>query len=242
MSQSERGFATIDSRRLFPAIECNDQTLLVFGLVYVARLYFAMLVLWSRPPDWHEIPIVYVFFIPSIFYTMVRGKIDECSAPVTAVAIFLYVVGSGFSTIGEYQRYAFKKQPANKGKLMTGGLWSLTMHANYFGDTLLFTGWTLASSGLAVSWTWWAVPVMTALFVFMHIPVRAPRPGSPSDEVAAMAYKWDSSVTASPRAGPRRVPRGPLPEGIPQVRLVDGEIHSVYLLSSRAELGKNPTP
>ena len=65
---------------------------------------------------------------------------------------------------------------ANKGKLMTGGLWSLTMHANYFGDTLLFTGWTLASSGLAVSWTWWAVPVMTALFVFMHIPVRAQRP------------------------------------------------------------------
>ena len=59
---------------------------------------------------------------------------------------------------------------ANKGKLMTTGLWALTMHANYFGDTLLFTGWTLASSGLAVSWTWWAVPVMTALFVFMHIP------------------------------------------------------------------------
>ena len=160
----------MDSRRLFPAIECNDQTLLVFGVVYVARLYFAMLVLWSRPPDWHEIPIVYVFFIPSIFYTMTRGKVDECSAPVTAVAIVLYVVGSGFSTIGEYQRYVFKKQPANKGKLMTGGLWSLTMHANYFGDTLLFTGWTLASSGLAVSWTWWAVPVMTALFVFMHIP------------------------------------------------------------------------
>ena len=64
----------------------------------------------------------------------------------------------------------FKKQSANKGKLMTTGLWALTMHANYFGDTLLFTGWTLASSGLAVSWTWWAAPVMTALFVFMHIP------------------------------------------------------------------------
>ena len=165
-------FATIAwyALELLPAIECNDQTLLVFGVVYVARLYFAMLVLWSRPPDWHEIPIVYVFFIPSIFYTMARGKIDECSAPVTALAVALYVVGSGFSTIGEYQRYVFKKQPANKGKLMTRGLWSLTMHANYFGDTLLFTGWTLASSGLAVSWTWWAVPVMTALFVFMHIP------------------------------------------------------------------------
>ena len=124
----------------------------------------------------------------------------------------------------------------------TRGSAALTMHANYFGDTLLFTGWTLASSGLAVSWTWWAVPVMTALFVFMHIPVRAPRPGSPSYDVAAMAYKWHGSVTASPRAGPRRVPRGPLPEGIPEVRLVDGEVRSVYLLSSRAGLGKNPTP
>ena len=72
-----------------------------------------MLVLWSRPPDWHEIPIVYVFFIPSIFYTMARGKVDECSAPVTAVAIVLYVIGSGFSTIGEFQRYVFKKQPVS---------------------------------------------------------------------------------------------------------------------------------
>ena len=103
----------MDSRRLVPATQCPDQTLLVFGVVYVARLYFAMLVLWSRPPDWHEIPIVYVFFIPSIFYTMARGKVDECSAPVTALAVALYVVGSGFSTIGEYQRYVFKKQPVS---------------------------------------------------------------------------------------------------------------------------------
>ena len=94
----------MDSRRLTPATQCPDQTLLVFGFIYVIRLYFAMLVLWSRPPDWHEIPIVYVFFIPSIFYTMARGKVDECSAPVTALAVALYVVGSGFSTIGEYQR------------------------------------------------------------------------------------------------------------------------------------------
>ena len=66
--------------------------------------------------------------------------------------------------------------------------------------------------------------------VAVACPVRAPRPGSPSDDVAAMAYKWDSSVTASPRAGPRRVPRGPLPEGVPQVRRDDGEIRALRLL------------
>ena len=70
----------MDSRRLFPAIECNDQTLLVFGVVYVARLYFAMLVLWSRPPDWHEIPIVYVFFIPSILLTTCERVISRANA------------------------------------------------------------------------------------------------------------------------------------------------------------------
>ena len=98
-----------------PSIDCNDQTLLVFGVVYVARLYFAMLVLWSRPPDWHEIPIVYVFFIPSIFYTMARGKVDECSAPVTALAVALYVVGSGFSTIGEVPRRCVSSRPPKCG-------------------------------------------------------------------------------------------------------------------------------
>lgn len=157
-------------RALTPVTACSDTTLLVFSIVYVARLYGAMFLLWPRPPDWHEIPIVYVVFIPSVFYTLARGRTDVCSAFATASATLLYILGSALSTISEFQRYIFKKHPSNKGRLMTTGLWVYSMHMNYFGDSLLFTGWTIASSGVGASWTWWVPIVITSLFIFMHIP------------------------------------------------------------------------
>ena len=157
-------------RALTPVTACSDTTLLVFGIVYVARLYGAMFLLWPRPPDWHEIPIVYMVFIPSVFYTLARGRTDVCSAFATASATLLYILGSALSTISEFQRYIFKKHPSNKGRLMTTGLWVYSMHMNYFGDSLLFTGWTIASSGVGASWTWWVPIVITSLFIFMHIP------------------------------------------------------------------------
>ena len=157
-------------RALTPVTACSDTTLLVFGIVYVARLYGAMFLLWPRPPDWHEIPIVYMVFIPSVFYTLARGRTDVCSAFATASATLLYILGSALSTISEFQRYIFKKHPSNKGRLMTTGLWVYSMHMNYFGDSLLFTGWTIASSGVGASWTWWVPIVITSLFIFVHIP------------------------------------------------------------------------
>mgnify|MGYP001415568328 FL=1 len=157
-------------RALTPVTACSDTTLLVFGIVYVARLYGAMFLLWPRPPDWHEIPIVYMVFIPSVFYTLARGRTDVCSVFATASATLLYILGSALSTISEFQRYIFKKHPSNKGRLMTTGLWVYSMHMNYFGDSLLFTGWTIASSGVGASWTWWVPIVITSLFIFMHIP------------------------------------------------------------------------
>ncbi len=54
-----------------------------------------------------------------------------------------FVIGLGFEAIGDYQLRQFKKNPANKGKLMDRGLWSWTRHPNYFGDAAVWTGLTL---------------------------------------------------------------------------------------------------
>jgi steroid 5-alpha reductase family enzyme len=54
----------------------------------------------------------------------------------------LVIFGAGFmiETIGDYQLAEFKRDPANKGKIMTTGLWSVTRHPNYFGEALLWWG------------------------------------------------------------------------------------------------------
>lgn len=52
----------------------------------------------------------------------------------------LAVVGIGFESIGDAQLSAFKKDPANKGKVLDTGLWRYTRHPNYFGDACTWWG------------------------------------------------------------------------------------------------------
>jgi len=52
----------------------------------------------------------------------------------------LWATGFLFEVVGDAQLTAFVGQPANKGKLMTRGLWTYTRHPNYFGEVILWWG------------------------------------------------------------------------------------------------------
>ena len=68
-----------------------------------------------------------------------------------------------FETIGDFQLLQFKKDPANKGRIMNIGLWRYTRHPDYFGEVTLWWGiflicwsvpgslWTVAGP-LTISW------------------------------------------------------------------------------------------
>lgn len=65
---------------------------------------------------------------------------------LTIVGIALWAVGVFFEAVGDAQLYVFKKDPANKGKIMDRGLWRYTRHPNYFGDTTLWWGLFLVAA------------------------------------------------------------------------------------------------
>jgi len=52
----------------------------------------------------------------------------------------IWLVGFYFEAAGDAQMKRFKSDAANKGKIMTSGLWSLTRHPNYFGEILMWWG------------------------------------------------------------------------------------------------------
>ena len=56
------------------------------------------------------------------------------------IGILIWLIGFLFEAIGDYQLLKFKKNPANKGKIMKSGLWRYTRHPNYFGEVLLWWG------------------------------------------------------------------------------------------------------
>lgn len=61
------------------------------------------------------------------------------------VGIALFGVGYIVELTAELQRKRFKDNPANKGKLYTGGFFSLARHINYGSYTLYRTGFALTS-------------------------------------------------------------------------------------------------
>jgi len=52
----------------------------------------------------------------------------------------IWVAGFVFETAGDRELARFKKNAANKGRIMTAGLWRYTRHPNYFGEAVMWWG------------------------------------------------------------------------------------------------------
>ncbi|MEO8413133.1 MAG: DUF1295 domain-containing protein [Ginsengibacter sp.] len=72
------------------------------------------------------------------------------------------------NTFSELLRSAWKKNPSNKGKLYTGGLFKYPMHINYFGDLLWVSGYALVTGN---GYSIFIVIFLFCFFAFYNIPM-----------------------------------------------------------------------
>jgi protein-S-isoprenylcysteine O-methyltransferase Ste14 len=86
---------------------------------------------------------------------------------IALIGIAMYVIGSLLNSVSEYLRKIWKDDPANAGKVYTGGLFRYSVHINYFGDVVLFTGFALVTGS---AWALIIPALMVCLFVFYQIP------------------------------------------------------------------------
>ena len=93
-----------------------------------------------------------LLFTTTAFSASLSGNEKFPQMPLIVGSI-MYVVGILTETIAEYQRMRFKRNPKNKGKPYTGGLWQYARHINYTGHSLWRSGYCLAAGG----WIWGAV-------------------------------------------------------------------------------------
>ncbi len=68
------------------------------------------------------------------------------------LGIALWSVGFYFEVVSDWQLTVFKSNPQNRGKLITTGLWRLSRHPNYFGETLIWWGYFLFACNSAHGW------------------------------------------------------------------------------------------
>ena len=143
--------------------------LLAVGLIiYYVRLQITVWVFQKRRWTWSE-TITITTFISLVLLAVAwfGGNNKQQVGIVEVIGILLYLAGSYLNTYSEYARHIWKLKTKNKGQLYTKGLFRLSMHINYFGDLVLFTGLAMLTARLGIL----LIPLfMTVNFIFNIIP------------------------------------------------------------------------
>ena len=84
--------------------------------------------------------VIYLVSAPIIFLGVFGTFLFNL--PIIIIGVFLWLIGFLFESIGDFQLDKFIKNPNNKGKLLTSGLWRYSRHPNYFGESLMW--WAIA--------------------------------------------------------------------------------------------------
>lgn len=81
------------------------------------------------------------------------------------LGLVVFGIGFLFEVVADYQLADFKKQPGNKGKIMTSGLWEKCRHPNYFGEALVWWGISCYALNLPNGWMTLISPVVITLLL-----------------------------------------------------------------------------
>ena len=125
---------------------------------------------WGRSFLWRSYLQVFLlqgFFLlvissPVILVNTYRGDYTQGSqgSEFWLAGALLWCVGFFFEVVGDAQLARFKRDPANRGRIMTRGLWRATRHPNYFGESLMWWGIFLVALEIPGGWMTVASPVL----------------------------------------------------------------------------------
>ena len=137
-------------------------------IIYFVRLQVTVWFFQKRKWTWLEtITITVLMSFVLYAFAKVGGNKKQIVGVVEVIGILLYFSGSYINTHAEYSRHVWKLKKENIGRLYTEGLFSLSMHINYFGDIVLFTGLAVVTHSLSML----VIPlIMGVNFAFNIIP------------------------------------------------------------------------
>ncbi len=99
---------------------------------------------------------------------LLRAQISARPAQLTFLdylAIPVWLLGFFFEAAGDWQLAQFKANPANKGKVLSTGVWRYTRHPNYFGDAAQWWAYYLIALVAGGWWTIFSPALMTLLLM-----------------------------------------------------------------------------
>lgn len=117
----------------------------------------------------------------------------------------IWALGFGIEAIADAQKGAFRRDPANRGRFITTGLWSWSQHPNYFGEILLWTGVAIMAVPILSGAAW--LVFISPLFSYVLLTRVS---GTPMlDKLARERWGEDPSYQAYVRRTSELVPLPP---------------------------------
>ncbi len=118
--------------------------------------FFRFLLTWTLSGTW-------------VYVTMAAGLAAVTSADSIGLDAFfaaglaLWLAGFAFEVTADTQKTRFRADPANEGKFISSGLWSISRHPNYFGEIVLWTGIAVIAFPALSGWQF--VTLISPVFV-----------------------------------------------------------------------------
>ena len=102
-----------------------------------------MFLFWPASPRkvlWTEVFAEAGFIIPVSLLCLAEGarsRRRQPLGPAEIMGMVLFLGGTYLNLASEGERWAWKMDAANKGRLYTAGLWQLSRHINYWGEIVV---------------------------------------------------------------------------------------------------------
>jgi steroid 5-alpha reductase family enzyme len=134
--------------------------------------------------------LLVVVATPIIF---ANASADTPLGAVDFLGLAVWLTGFLFEAVGDWQLLTFMRNPVNKGKIMTSGLWRFSRHPNYFGEVTLWWGVWLIVCSLPNGWMTLIGPLTITVLILKvsGIPMLERRYAGRAD---FEAYKRRTSV------------------------------------------------
>jgi len=109
--------------------------------------------------------------------TYILARSDPDLNWLDALGFAVWLAGFITETVADMQMSRFKRNPSNRGKFISSGLWRYSRHPNYFGEVLLWWGlWLMACSAPGGWMTVLGPATITVLILFVSgIPLLEKR-------------------------------------------------------------------
>lgn len=162
---------------------------LITTLVAVWGLRLSMYILWRnwgksedyRYRRWREaaggrfwwVSFFQVFLLQGVLLWLISmpilaAQFAEDPGRLTVIDLLgtlVWGVGFTFEAVGDWQLARFKADPANRGKVMRGGLWAYTRHPNYFGDATAWWGYFIIAAGTTDGYLTFLSPILMTVLL-----------------------------------------------------------------------------